>query len=69
MLNVSYVFSILFLISETSLLFQILFQIGCLVPIHLFGLVAFYLASSSVTYIFVISFFFFLVDGTVFLPY
>ena len=37
----------------------IFFQVDCLFPFHLFGLVGFNLAPSSVTYFFAISFFFF----------
>ena len=39
-------------------LLWILFQVDCLFPLHLFGLVGFYLAPSSVTYFFAIPFFF-----------
>ena len=48
-------------------LLWILTQIGCLFHLHLFGLVGFYLAPLSVTNFFVISFFFFLMGGAVFL--
>ena len=43
--------------SSLLLLLWILFQVCCLFPLHLFALVGFYLNPSSVTYILVISFF------------
>ena len=58
LLNVSCMFSILFprfWIIFTTLLW-ILFQVDCLFPLHLFGLVGFYLARSSTAYFSVFSF-------------
>ena len=51
-------------------LLWILFQVDCLFPLHLFGLVSFYLAPSSVTYFFAVSFFiYFFMSEIVFLSY
>ena len=47
----------------------ILFQVDCLFPLLFFGFVGFFLAPSSLTYFFAISFFFFLRSGAVFLSY
>ena len=49
LLNVSCIFSIIFLRFGSSLLslLWIVFQVDCLFPLHLFGLVGFYLAPSS----------------------
>ena len=46
--------------SSLLLLLWILFQVGCLFPLHLLGLISFYFTSSSVTYFPVVSLF---VDG------
>ena len=57
-LNICYIFSILFPIFCISLLslLWIIFQVDCLFPLHLFGLLGFYLAPSSAVCFSVFSF-------------
>ena len=65
--SVNFFLSVKVFISPSNLN-DILFQVGCLFRLCLFGLVGFYLAPSSVTYFFVISFLF-LMGGAVFPSY
>ena len=62
-------FSFQFFGSSLLSLFWILFQVGCLFNFHLFGLVGFYLAPSSVTYFSCHFIFFVLMGGAVFLSH
>ena len=72
LLNISCIFSVCASILPLrfritfAVILWILFQVGCLFPLHLFCLVSLYIAPSSVPY-FLSSLFFFLMGGTVFL--